>query len=75
MNHPGEAFSSLRPDLDDEILDFKLSLNGMKLGNLEGRHEYILHVWYLNCYGQKADYGRLYFPTCNNVSHFHLLMM
>lgn len=54
---PGEAFSSFRPDLDDEILDFKLSLNGMKLGNLEGRHECIFHVWVFELLNPK---GRLW---------------
>lgn len=68
-DHHGEAFSSLRPDLDDEILDFKLSLSGMKLGK-PGREGIVYFTCvHLNCYGQKADYCRLYFPTCNSVSH------
>lgn len=43
---PWKAFSSLRPDLDDEILDFKLSLSGMKLGKL-GREGIV----YFTCVG------------------------
>ena len=71
-NHPGEAFSSLRPDLDDEILDFKLT---HETGNVEGRHENILHVWVFELSRPEGRLWLIVFSYMQQCFPLHLLTM
>ena len=73
---PGASFAP-RPYLDDQIPDFKLILKGMRLVGL-GEKGCVCFAYESdgNCYGQKTDWGRGYFPnTGTRILSFHMLSL